>query len=110
MNDWKKRIGVLYSTNKDFEYDYDEEEELETLPKEKQTLRVLLDKNKRKGKELTIIKGFVGRAVDLDALHKELKKKIAVGGSAKDGEIILQGNHLSKLVELLRSMGYTKAK
>ncbi len=110
MNDWKKRIGVLYSTNKDFQYDYDEEEIVETIAKDKQNLRVSIDRSHRKGKEVTLVKGFIGRDEDIDALHKELKKKLGIGGSAKDGEIILQGNHVTKLIELLKSMGYTKTK
>ena len=102
-NDWKDRLGILYSTNPDFHYETNEEVEAETLPKEKQPLRIALDKQGRGGKTVTLITGFQGTAADLAALGK-------VGGSAKEGEIILQGDFRQKALALLLQAGYTKSK
>lgn len=90
-NDWKDRLGVMYSTNPDFQYNTGDTEEEDTLPKEKQALRISLDKRNRGGKMVTLITGFRGTSEDLTALGKLLKVKCGVGGSAKDGEIIIQG-------------------
>lgn len=109
-NDWKSRLGVLYSTNPDFQYETNEEIEEETLPKEKQVLRVALDKRNRGGKVVTLITGFRGTTADLEALGKLLKVKCGVGGSAKDGEIIVQGDFRQKVEEILRKEGYTQVK
>lgn len=110
MSDWKDRLNVVYSTNPDFNYEKEDEEEQETLPKEKQLLRVSLDKRNRKGKAVTLITGFVGTAEDLESLGKFLKVKCGVGGSTKDGEIIIQGDFRNKVVELLQKEGYAKAR
>lgn len=109
-NDWKDRLGVLYSTNPDFQYETNEVEEEETLPKEKQALRIALDKKGRGGKVVTLITGFRGTNDDLATLGKELKVKCGVGGSAKEGEIILQGDFRQKALELLQKAGYTKSR
>ena len=109
-NDWKSRLGVMYSTNPDFQYETNEEIEEETLPKEKQVLRVALDKRNRGGKVVTLITGFRGTTADLEALGKLLKVKCGVGGSAKDGEIIVQGDFRQKVEEILRKEGYTQVK
>lgn len=109
-NDWKSRLGVLYSTNPDFQYETNEEIEKETLPKEKQALRVALDKRNRGGKVVTLITGFRGTTADLEALGKLLKVKCGVGGSTKDGEIIVQGDFRQKVEEILRKEGYTQVK
>lgn len=109
-NDWKKRLGVMYSTNPDFDYNKGEEEEEDTLPAEKQLLRVSLDKRNRGGKMVTLITGFTGTADDLAALGKMLKVKCGVGGSAKDGEIIVQGDFRQKVVEILKKEGYVKSR
>ena len=94
-NDWKDRLGVVYSTNDDFEYEYDGEEERETLPPGEQNLKVQLDKKQRKGKQVTLITGFAGTEEDLKSLGKLLKTKCGVGGSAKNGEIIIRSdNHI----------------
>ena len=93
-NERKNRINVVYSTNPDYNYEYSEEEIIETVPPEKQNLRVLLDSKQRKGKIVTLIQGFVGCEDDLKELAKLLKNKCGVGGSVKDGEIIiLRDNH-----------------
>ena len=109
-NDWKDRLGVMYSTDPNFQYDTGEEEEEETLPKEKQQLRISLDKRNRGGKMVTLVTGFVGKTVDLEVLGKFLKVKCGVGGSAKEGEIIVQGDFRSKILEILQKEGYTKSR
>ena len=102
----KERVNIVYSTNQDFDYDYDEEEELETLEPGEQDLRVQIDRKNRKGKEATLVTGFVGTEEDLKDLGKTLKSKCGVGGTAKDGEILIQGNHKEKIFNLLVDMGY----
>lgn len=109
-NDWKSRLGVMYSTNPDFHYETDEEKEPKTLPNEKQRLRVSLDKRNRGGKIVTLITGFVGTSEDLSALGKLLKVKCGVGGSAKDGEIIVQGDFRQRVSEILRQEGFCQIK
>lgn len=99
---------VVYSTNQNYEYDFGGDEE-ETLAPKEQDLRVWLDKKHRGGKTASVVKGFVGTEDDLKALAKTLKSKCGVGGSAKDGEIIIQGDHRDKIMKLLMDMGY-KAK
>lgn len=111
MNDWKDRLNVVYSTNPDYSYDKDgEEEEQDTIAKEKQLLRISLDKRNRKGKAVTLITGFVGSVDDLETLGKMLKVKCGVGGSAKDGEIIVQGDLRNKVLEILQKEGYAKSR
>ena len=105
-NDWKDRLGMVYSTNPDFKYDKNDEEEQVTLPKEKQSLRISLDKRNRGGKIVTLITGFVGTDDDLSTLGKLLKVKCGVGGSAKDGEIIIQGDVRQKVTDILSRDGY----
>ena len=106
---FKNRIDVVYSTNPDFQYRYDEPEEHTMLPPAKQNLRVMLDKKNRGGKSVTLITGFVGTQDDLSDLAKELKNKCGVGGSAKDGDILVQGDFRDKILQLLQQKGY-KAK
>jgi len=105
-NDWKKRDGVVYSTNNEFDYSYQEQTEAETLPARQQDLRVELDKSMRAGKQVTLVTGFIGTAADLENLGKMLKSKCGVGGSVKDGEVIIQGDHRDKLVAILIKEGY----
>lgn len=102
----KKAIGVVYSTNPDYQYQYDDEPEADTLPPAKQRLRVSLDRHHRGGKTVTLVTGFVGSDDDLQTLGKTLKSRCGVGGAAKDGEIIIQGDHLDKVRQLLASDGY----
>lgn len=109
-NDWKDRLNVVYSTNPDYKYESDETEDSETLPKEKQPLRILLDKRNRKGKAVTLITEFVGSTDDLEALGKMLKTKCGTGGSVKDGEIIIQGDFRNKILEILQKEGYAKVR
>jgi translation initiation factor 1 len=105
-NDWKDRLGVVFSTKSDFQYDSNQEEELESLPPKQQDLRVTLDKKQRGGKKVTLITGFIGKSEDLKDLGKLLKTKCGVGGTAKDGEILIQGDFRDKIVELLKNEGY----
>mgnify|MGYP006182112073 CR=1 FL=1 len=100
----KHRKGIMYSTNKNYEYEY-EENEIETLPKNLQNLKVCIDKH-RAGKIAIIIKDFVGSKRDLKKLEKSIKTKCGVGGSSKNGEIIIQGNLREKVMEILKKEGY----
>lgn len=109
-NDWKERLNVVYSTNPDFRYETAEEEETATLPASQQRLRVRLDRKNRGGKVVTLVTGFIGTEEDLKELGRLLKSKCGVGGSAKDGEIIVQGDFKEKVVELLKKEGYGQTK
>ena len=104
-SDWKDRLGVVFSTNPDFAYNTNEESEPETLAPAKQNLKVWLDRLKG-GRVATVVRGYVGIADDLAELGKELKKSCGVGGTAKDGEIIIQGDHRDRVVDLLTKAGY----
>ena len=107
----KNRIGVVYSTNNDFNYDYEEDQtSQEAIDPSDQKIRVIIDRKQRRGKEVTLITGFEGSEDDLKDLGKFLKQKCGVGGSAKNGEIIIQGNHRDKIVQLLIDKGYNKTK
>ena len=101
--------GIVYSTNPGYAFDYGEEETI-TLEPAKQNLRVMLDKKQRAGKKVTLITGFQGSNYDLAVLGKELKSACGVGGSVKDGEILLQGDFREKALALLQEKGYTKTK
>ena len=105
-NDWKDRLNVVYSTNPDFKYITDAEEEPETLGKNEQNLRVSIEKKGRGGKTVTIITGFIGSEDDLKSLGKLLKTKCGVGGSVKEGEILIQGEFKQRIIELLKAEGY----
>ena len=105
-NDWKARLGVVYSTNPDFQYQTESETEEETLPPQKQRLIVGIDRRNRGGKQVTLVSGFAGKADDLKELGRVLKTRLGVGGSAKDGEITIQGDFRDKVVSILQQMGY----
>lgn len=109
-NDWKHRLGVVFSTNPDFSYATDDEPATDTLPKQQQRLRVSMERAGRGGKTATLVRGFVGSDADLQALGRSLKQRLGVGGSAKDGEIIVQGDFRTRVVELLRADGYSQTK
>ena len=107
--DWKKRLGVVFSTNPDYKYEEETDEQAETLPPDRQKLIVSIDRRNRGGKQVTLVTGFVGSDEDLADLGKTLKVKFGVGGSAKNGEITVQGDFRDKVTALLTDMGY-KAK
>jgi translation initiation factor 1 len=104
----KNRSGIIYSTNPDFEYSDSGQDEAETLPPAQQDLRIWLDR-KGGGKVITIVKGFIGTLTDLETLGKQVKVLCGSGGSVKDGEILIQGDHREKVITWLSSKNY-KAK
>ncbi|MBQ7062379.1 MAG: translation initiation factor [Bacteroidales bacterium] len=107
MSKSKNRVGVVYSTNPDFQYTYEDDQPVvETLPPQQQRLHVQLDRRQRGGKQVTLVTGFVGNDDDLAALGKELKTKCGVGGNTKDGEILIQGDHRDRVTALLQAAGY----
>jgi translation initiation factor 1 len=109
-NDWKDRLNVVYSTNPDFQYENIEEEAAETLSQNQQKLRVSIEKKGRGGKTVTLVKGFIGTEDDLKELSKLLKTKCGVGGSCKEGEIIIQGDFKQRIIDLLKAEGYTQTR
>jgi translation initiation factor 1 len=109
-NDWKKREGVVYSTSSEFDYQYQQNQVEETLSAKQQNLRVSLDKHARAGKQVTLVTGFSGTADDLEKLGKLIKTKCGVGGSVKDGEVVIQGDLRDKVLQLLIKEGYEKSK
>lgn len=104
--DWKDRLGIVYSTDPDFKYETQEEPEPDTKPKSEQRLRVAIEKNHRGGKTVTVVRGFAGTAADLSALARMLKTRLGVGGSAKDGDILIQGDFRQRVVDILKADGY----
>jgi translation initiation factor 1 len=109
-NDWKDRLNVVYSTNPDFHYETEDAAEDETLPKQQQRLRVSIEKKGRGGKTVTVVTGFVGAEEDLKELGRLLKSKCGVGGSAKDGEVLIQGELKQRVIDLLKAEGYSQTK
>jgi translation initiation factor 1 len=105
----KNRSNIVYSTNSNFNYE-NEDDEIETIDKNQQELKVTIDRKQRKGKAVTLISNFVGTDEDLNELGKLLKSKCGVGGSAKDNEILIQGEIRDKVFNLLINLGYTQTK
>jgi translation initiation factor 1 len=103
----KNRIGIVYSTSSDFEYLSHSETEIETLTPENQKLKLVLDKKARAGKKVTLIQNFIGKTGDLELLSKIIKTKCGVGGSVKDGEIIIQGDFRDKIAAILVELKYS---
>ncbi len=106
----KNKQKGFYSTNPDFQFEDDFSEEVETLPNAFQKLYVSIDRKQRGGKEVTLVEGFIGSDDDLKELGKILKTKCGVGGSAKDGEILIQGKFKDKVFDLLLADGYSVKK
>jgi len=104
----KNRVNVVYSTNPNFKFESDDNSEEVTLPPAQQNLKVYLDRLGG-GKFVSRVADFVGTSSDLESLAKLLKQKCGVGGTAKDGNILIQGDHREKLIVLLTKEGY-KAK
>ena len=109
-NDWKSRLGMVYSTNPDFAFDNGTPEEAGTLPNASQKLRVAIERKNRGGKTVTVVKGFVGRDESLKELGRLLKTKCGTGGAVKDGEILIQGERKEQIITLLRAEGYSDTK
>jgi translation initiation factor 1 len=101
-----KNGGLVYSTNPNQHWDDEQNDEQESLDYSKQKLYVSIDKKNRGGKEVTLVEGFQGPDEELKELGKTLKSKCGVGGTAKDGEIIVQGNFRDKIMDLLKAMGF----
>jgi translation initiation factor 1 len=104
--DWKERLGIVYSTDPEFSYNTNNKTEQKTLTPDRQLLKVSIDRKQRKGKSVTLVQGFVGSEDDLKDLAKLLKTKCGVGGSGKDGEIIVQGELIEKVKAVLIKEGY----
>ena len=100
-----RNTRMIYSTNRDLNFEEKQEVE-ETLLPGKQNLIIRLDKKQRRGKQVTLVTGFIGNDDDLRVLGKMLKSKFGVGGSAKEGEIIIQGEFREKIKQLLTGLGY----
>lgn len=109
-DNWKKRQGIVYSTNESFKYEIDSNEEVETLSPAKQNLKIFTDTKQRKGKIVTIVSGFIGKEDDLNILAKEVKTKCGTGGTVKDGEIIIQGDFTEKIYDFLVKLNYKTKK
>ena len=109
-NDCKHPPPIVYPTNPDFRYDDGAEEEEETPEQNRQSLRVSSEKKGRGGKTVTVVSGFTGREDDLKELGRLLKTKCGVGGSVKDGEILIQGELKQRVIEILKTDGYTQTK
>lgn len=102
----KNKDGVVYSTNPNFSREEEASDERTELPPAQQSLRVWRDSKSRAGKTVTLVKGFVGSQATLEELGKTLKSKCGVGGTVKDGEIIIQGDFRDRITELLKTLGY----
>ncbi len=110
QNDWKSRLGTVYSTDPDYAYTTEQAQQQETLPPGRQQLRVSLDRRNRGGKQVTIVADFVGNEEDLKELGKRLKQQCGVGGAVKEGQIIVQGDFRDRIVDLLLKAGYKARK
>lgn len=102
----RQREGIVYSTNPDFKYEFPQEEKTATLPPQQQLLYVSRDRKQRAGKVVTLVSGFVGTNEDLEKLGKMLKTHCGVGGTVKEGEILIQGDFMEKVKQLLIAEGF----
>lgn len=110
MNKPKDRKGIVFSTNPDFQYETDISRETKTLPPNQQSLRIQLDRKNRAGKIVTLITGFAGSEEDLSELGKMLKSRCGVGGSVKEGSILIQGDFRDRILQILTDLGYKSKK
>jgi translation initiation factor 1 len=104
---FKNRSGVVYSTNPNYQYTELQQQQKQTLIPSEQHLKVQLDKKSRGGKKVTLITGFMGTEDDLRALGKLLKSQCGVGGSAKNSEILIQGDFVDRVIKILLEKGYS---
>ena len=109
-NDWKDRLGVVFSTNPDFAYQDEDQQPMDSLAPGQQKLRLRIEKNGRGGKTVTVVSGFVGKEEELKELARMLKTRCGVGGSCKEGEIIIQGDFKNRIIDILKQEGYTNSK
>ncbi len=100
------KSGFVFSTDPSFSFEHDDNEIHETLPPDKQKLKISLETKHRAGKAVTLVTGFTGRPEDLEKLSKELKTSCGTGGASKDGEIIIQGDQREKIRQYLLKKGY----
>jgi translation initiation factor 1 len=105
-NDWKKRLGMVYSTNPDFKFETGAQEDEESPAPGLQQLYVSLDRKNRKGKKVTLVEGFRGPEAELKELARELKNFCGAGGSAGEGRILIQGDFRGRITGLLQDKGY----
>jgi translation initiation factor 1 len=109
MSKNNKRINVVYSTNPNYNFEA-ENEDIDSILNDEQELKVVIDRKQRKGKSVTLVTGFIGSEDDLKDLAKELKSKCGVGGSVKDGIVLIQGEFKDKVFDILLNLGYIKTK
>lgn len=109
-NDWKQRLGMVYSTNPDFKFESEAEQDVESVPAANQKLRVSVEKHGHGGKTVTIVRGFIGLDDELKELARALKTFCGTGGAVKDGEILIQGDLKEKVVSRLIDNGYRNTK
>jgi len=100
------KSGFVYSTDPSFSFDRENDEQQDTLPADKQKLKISLETKHRAGKAVTVVSGFVGTPEDLEKLTKELKTSCGTGGAAKEGEIIIQGDQREKIKQFLLKKKY----
>lgn len=106
MSPKSKYLGVIYSTNRNYNYQHEQWEESETLPPQQQKLVVRIEKKDRGGKTVTLVENFIGKTADREALGKLLKSKCGTGGSVKDGVILVQGDFRKRVAEILMGQGF----